>query len=50
MVHMNVLCVHDVQLHAQVIGGMETNTLDQQFYFKHTDGLLIVEMMREKQG
>ena len=27
MVFMNVLCVHVVQLHAQVIGGMEINIL-----------------------
>jgi hypothetical protein len=29
---------------AQVIGGMETNTLALLFYCRHTDGLLTLEM------
>ena len=45
---MNELCVHAVQLLAQVIGGMEINIWAQQFYCKPIDGLWTVEMRIEK--
>ena len=44
----NVFCVPVVPHHAQVIGGMEINIWDQQYYCKLTDGSMIVEMEIKK--
>jgi len=44
----SALCVPADQLHAQVIGGMVTSILAQQYYCKLIDGSLTVETKTER--